>query len=141
MSRETLKEFLENGESNHPLLETTTSQSSRDVYLKIGRKRKMKVKGMTVQRLTSILQSYCHEGGSLDEVEIYDKEGNRVCSIEDIELKKGLDAEVCKITIHTRDIFDIEDYLKEKEKESQPREDYDNFHDGAGIGINSENFV
>lgn len=40
----------------------------------------MKVKGMTVQRLTSILQSYCHEGGSLDEVEIYDKEGNRVCS-------------------------------------------------------------
>ena len=78
----------------------------------------MKVKGMTVQRLTSILQTYCHEGGSLDEVEIYDKEGNRVCSIEDIELKKGLDAEVCKITIHTRDIFDIEDYLKEKEKES-----------------------
>lgn len=78
----------------------------------------MKVKGMTVQRLTSILQAYCHEGGSLDEVEIYDKEGNRVCSIEDIELKKGLDAEVCKITIHTRDIFDIEDYLKEKEKES-----------------------
>lgn len=101
----------------------------------------MKIKGMTVQRLTSILQTYCHEGGSLDEVEIYDKEGNRVCSIEDIELKKGLDAEVCKITIHTRDIFDIEDYLKEKEKESQPREDYDNFHDGAGIGINSENFI
>ena len=87
----------------------------------------MKVKGMTVQRLTSILQSYCHEGGSLDEVEIYDKEGNRVGSIEDIELRKGLDAEVCKITIHTRDIFDIEDYLKE-EKESQPREDYDNFY-------------
>ena len=101
----------------------------------------MRIKGMTVQRLTSILQSYCHAGGSLDEVEIYDKEGNRVCSIEDIELKKGLDTEVCKITIHTRDIFDIENYLKEKEKESQPREDYDNFHDGAGIGINSENFM
>lgn len=105
----------------------------------------MKIKGMTVQRLTSILQNYCHEGGSLDEVEIYDKEGNRICSIEDIELKKGLDAEVCKITIHTRDIFDIEDYLKEKEKESQtesqPREDYSYFHDGAGIGINSENFM
>ena len=54
-------------------------------------------------------------------------------------------AEVCKITIHTRDIFDIEDYLKEKEKESQsesqPREDYSYFHDGAGIGINSENFM
>lgn len=108
----------------------------------------MKVKGMTVQRLTSILQNYCHEGGSLDEVEIYDKEGNRICSIEDIELKKGLDAEVCKITIHTRDIFDIEDYLKEKEKESQSKgsafscmRDGEDFHDGAGIGINSENFM
>ena len=44
----------------------------------------MKIKGMTVQRLTSILQTYCHEGGSLDEVEIYDKEGNRVCSIEEM---------------------------------------------------------
>lgn len=114
----------------------------------------MKIKGMTVQRLTSILQNYCHEGGSLDEVEIYDKEGNRICSIEDIELKKELKAEVCKITIHTRDVFDIEDYLKEKESE-KAKWNWNGevkkldpkgiepvpFHDGAGIGINSENFM
>ena len=48
----------------------------------------MKVKGMTVQRLTSILQTYCHEGGSLDEVEIYDKEGNAVAVISEYSTGK-----------------------------------------------------
>lgn len=57
------------------------------------------MKRMTVQQLTAILQNYCHEGHALDEVEIYDREGNKVFEVEDVELQKDHENEVCMITI------------------------------------------
>ena len=100
---------------------------------------------MTAQHLTMIFQSYCHEGGALDEVEIYDKAGNKLFAIEDITLERHDFDEKVKVVVHPRTIQDMEEYAKERVKEKQQKWDANGisimpFHDGAGIGINSENF-
>lgn len=105
---------------------------------------------MTVQHLTMILQNYCHEGGALDEVEVYDKAGNKLCAIEDITLEKSTLDEKVKIIVHPRTIEDAEQYAEERQKEIREYKESKTVvpldekflweHDGAGVGINSEYF-
>lgn len=54
---------------------------------------------MTVQKLTNILQNYCHEGKALDEIEVLDKDGNKIYLMDHVEIKRDSDKEVLQIMI------------------------------------------
>ena len=89
---------------------------------------------MIVQKLTETLQTYCHEGGSLDEVVIYNKEGKKLCAIESVDILRPLDGsnEVCRIVVHPKNDFDEEQYLEELKAE---RLKVDNCVDRALFGL------
>lgn len=55
---------------------------------------------MNILELKNILQSYCYMGRSLDEVEVYDKDGNFLCALDSVNITTDNDREVAKITVH-----------------------------------------
>lgn len=61
---------------------------------------------MNVQKLTATLQDYCHQGKSLDEVEILDSDGNTICELDDVSLIRDHDREVVQIKIHHKKSLD-----------------------------------
>ena len=64
---------------------------------------------MDLATITSIFQSHCHEGHSLYDVEVCDKQGNHICVIDKIEIMNSdINKERVRIIVHPKNTGSLE---------------------------------
>ena len=64
---------------------------------------------MDLATITSIFQSHCHEGYSLCDVEVCDKQGNHICVIDKVEvMNSDTNKKRVRIIVHPKNTETLE---------------------------------
>lgn len=64
---------------------------------------------MNLVDLKNILQGYCHEGLSMHEVEVCDKDGKHVCVVDSIYLDTSELENHVRLIVHPKDVNSFPD--------------------------------
>lgn len=64
---------------------------------------------MNLATITSIFQSHCHEGYSLCDVEVCDKQGNHICVIDKVEvMNSSTNKKRVRVIVHSKNTESLE---------------------------------
>lgn len=58
---------------------------------------------MNLATITSVFQGHCHEGASLSEVEVCDKDGNHICVIDRVEVVSSPTSKRVRVIVHPKE--------------------------------------